>query len=347
MKTRLIALFAAAILCAFPAEPRAKKGNKPQRTSVETTGAAAGAGPESLWRDPGDIASRNLFYGPGGSKDAPRGRVTFIEEDLDGSNPKFVVRDEDGVKWKVKLGIEARPETAASRLVWAAGYYANEDYFVPQLKVDNLPRHLHRGQGQASKDGVFRNVRLKRYLKAEKKTGTWAWEENPFTGTTQINGLRVLMAVINNWDLKDENNAVYQEKTPDGATERVYMISDLGASFGSGNLTWPLKKSRGDLKRYRRSKLLASVREESVDLRNPARPWPPFWFEHPEYRMRVRMIRLGRDVPRSDARWMGDLLGRLSPTQIRDAFRAAGYSPKEVEGFASVVEARIAELRQL
>lgn len=41
---------------------------------------------------------------------------TFIREDLKRTNPKFVVRDENGVEWKVKLGPEAKPETAASRL---------------------------------------------------------------------------------------------------------------------------------------------------------------------------------------------------------------------------------------
>jgi len=44
---------------------------------------------------------------------------------------------------------------------------------------------------------------------------------------------------------------------------------------------------------------------------------------------------------------MGDLLGGLSPQQIRDAFRGAGYSPEEVEGFARTVEGRIAALRAL
>jgi hypothetical protein len=44
---------------------------------------------------------------------------------------------------------------------------------------------------------------------------------------------------------------------------------------------------------------------------------------------------------------MGQLLGQLSPEQIRDAFRAAGYSPQEVEGFTRVVEERIGQLEKL
>jgi hypothetical protein len=185
---------------------------------------------------------------------------------------------------------------------------------------------------------------LKRYRKGEKKIGSWEWDDDPFTGTRELNGLRLFMGLINNWDLKDENNSVYQEETP---AERIYMVSDLGASFGTPNLTWPLKRTRGNLKRYEHSKFLTAIREDSVDVRAPARPPLLFWFEHPEYRLRLRLVHLGRNIPLADARWLGELLSRLSPAQIREAFRAAGYSPKEVEGFAEAVEERIGELREL
>jgi hypothetical protein len=149
-----------------------------------------------MWRNPTDIRSRNLFYGPIGKKAEPYGKVSFIEEDLDGANPKFEVRDQNGVKWKVKLGFEARPETAASRLVWAAGYFADEDYFVSELDVDNLPAHLHRGQKLVGPNGAVYNIRMKRNLKDEKKVGNLQWRENRFTGTRELNGLRVMMALI-------------------------------------------------------------------------------------------------------------------------------------------------------
>ncbi|HLH44940.1 MAG TPA: hypothetical protein VKV74_18265 [Bryobacteraceae bacterium] len=320
-----------------------KKGRPERGPEVETTGN----GPAVLWSDPGDISARDLFYGPGGREHQPAGRVEFVEEDLDGSSPKFVVRDENGVKWKVKLGLEARPETAASRLVWAAGYFANEDYFVARLQVEGLPRHLHRGQNFVSPGGVIRDARLKRYLKGEEKIGTWEWNDDPFSGTREWNGLRLLMGLINNWDLKDENNAIYQEETPDGESRRIYMVSDLGASFGTPNLTWPLKKTRGNLAHYRHSKFLAAIRDDAVDVRSPARPPWLFWFDHSEYRLRLRLTLLGRNIPLADARWLGHLLAQLSPAQIRDAFRAAGYSPDEVEGFAEVVEERIGTLREL
>jgi hypothetical protein len=62
---------------------------------------------------------------------------------------------------------------------------------------------------------------------------------------------------------------------------------------------------------------------------------------------RLHMRAIGRGIPREHAKWIGQILGRLSREQIRSAFRAAGYSAPEVEGFAKVVETRIAQLNEL
>jgi hypothetical protein len=79
-----------------------------------TTSATTAAGNIILWKDPSDIASRDLFYGPGGQSHQPAGGLTFVKEDLSASNPKFLIRDADGIEWKVKLGGEVRSETAAT-----------------------------------------------------------------------------------------------------------------------------------------------------------------------------------------------------------------------------------------
>ena len=298
-------------------------------------------GPAELWRDPADIASRDLFYGPGGRAHQPRGPYTFVKEDMAGTNPKFVIRDANGVKWKVKLGVEARPETVATRLLWAVGYNANEDYFLATLRVRNMPAHLHRGSHLVMPDGSLRNVRLKR--EDEKKLGDWSWRHDLFAGTRAWNGLRVMMAVMNNWDLKDINNSVYR----DPAGERVYMVSDLGSSFGTAGPTWPLSKAKGNLRSYQHAKFIRRDDGLTVDFETPARP-ALLWLVHPrDYFRRLRLRWIGGDIPHADARWMGDLLSRLSPRQIQDAFRAAGYTEPEVAGFARVVQDRIAALTEL
>ncbi len=316
----------------------AKKGDKGEAPAAEIT---ANAHPV-LWSNPTDIASRNLFYGPGGKDHQPHGTFTFTKEDLDGTSPKFFVRDEDGVKWKVKMGSEARPETVASRLTWGIGYFSNEDYFVSNLQVQGLPAHLHRGRKFVASDGSVPNVRLKRYLKGEEKAGIWQWSQSPFTGTRELNGLRVLMALLGDWDLTDENNAMYEEES-----ERVYMVTDLGSTFGPGRLTWPLSRSRGNLAAYRHARFIARTTPEYVDFQAPGRPSLFFLFTPREYAHKLQLRWIGRRIPRADAKWLGQLLAQLSPQQVRDAFRAAGYSAREIEGFAAVVESRIAQLEEL
>jgi hypothetical protein len=310
----------------------------------KTNPAASNApaeGPAVLWRNPADIASRNLYYGPGGKAHEPQGTFTFDKEDMNGTSPKFDVTDQDGVKWRVKMGDEARPETVASRLVWAAGYFANEDYFMPELHVENMGR-LRRGGNMVSRDGSVRNVRLKRHIKNEKKIGIWSWANNPFTGTREWYGLQALMALMNNWDLKDLNNSVYQ--ISGGAPQQVYMVSDLGSSFGSIGLNWMAK---GNLKTYAHSKWIGHVSADSIDFNVPSRPALLTFFNMPDMVQRLGMCWIGRHVPLADARWIGHLLGQLSEDQVRDAFRAAGYSSHEIEEFTQVVERRIRELEAL
>ena len=343
-RKRALALFLAAALATLPAVGRAKKKDKADPAIREITAPKR----DSLWRNPIDLTSRNLFYGPGGKEHEPHGAFTFIKEDLDGTNPKFVVRDGDGVKWKVKLGDEARPETAAARIVWAAGYYANEDYFLPSIHVIELS-HLKRGQKFVEADGTVRNVRLKRYLKGEEKIGNWSWRDGPFAGTRELNGLRVMMALIDNWDLTEENNVIYSEK-PDEVSDRpsrIYLVSDLGSTFGTPGLTWPMQKARGNVQTYSHSEFIRTLRPDYVDFGSPRRDSLFFLATPHEYSEKLHLQWIGKHIPRDDARWLGQLLVQLSPDQIRDAFRAAGYSPEQVEGFTTAVRGRIVELATL
>jgi hypothetical protein len=315
--------------------------NRAKTTDDSPKAANPAIGKAILWLDPHDIASRDLFYGPGGKAHQPGATFTFEKEDLTGTNPKFVVVDENAVKWGVKLGPEARPETAASRLVWAVGYFANEDYFMPVLHVQKMQR-LRRGRQFVSTNGTVYNVRLKRHVNEEKKIGTWSWSKGPFTGTREWYGLRTLMAIMNNWDLKDENNSVYRIRGEH--QEERYLVSDLGASFGTTGLNWMLK---GEPAAYCASKWIRKISENFIDFNIPSPPAMNYYIAFPELARRLSLLWLGRHIPRGDAQWMGHLLARLSPEQIRDAFRAGGYSSEEVEQLSRVLQRRAEELAKL
>jgi hypothetical protein len=156
-----------------------------------------------------------------------------------------------------------------------------------------------------------------------------------------------MMALINNWDLKDANNAIYQVKRNSDSGELEYLISDLGASFGTAGLVRHHAISKGNLYSYMHSKFIRKIAASYVDFNVPSRPAVVVLVNPHEFFSRLGLEWIGRRVPRDDARWMGHLLARLSSDQVRDAFRAAGYSPEEIDAFTSVVEQRIGELTEL
>src|SRR5579859_2803584 len=311
-----------------------------QRTAQAPAQGQHGA---AIWADPGDIKSKDLLNGRGGEKHRPRLPVKFLKEDKHGHNSKLDVEDAGGTKWKAKLGIEAQPETVATRVLWAIGYFTNEDYFVRDLEVKDLPDHLHRGQGHVISPNHLDMARLQRHPGGEKKAGNWNWRHNPFVGTREFNGLRVMMALINNWDLKDENNAIFEAK--DGGEE--YVVTDMGTAFGASGDRYSEKGSKNNLKAYQESRFIAKVTSTYVDFDFPRRPPPTHIIDLPHYLHQVHLRWIGERVPRADAKWVGALLAQLSTEQIQDAFRAGGYPPAEAAAFTRVVQSRIAELNRL
>ena len=304
--------------------------------------------PARICRDADDIEALNLFYGAGGAEHAPdpAGPYRFVREDLNGTSPKFDVEDARGVQWRVKLDSdrgerhnEPQAETAATRLLWAAGYFVDEDYYLDDLTVTGLPT-LHRGNRFVSADGRVRGVRLKRRPKDVQKLGDWDWFENPFLGTRELNGLRVMMALLNNWDLGSDNNTIDALHG-----EQHFLVSDVGASFGkTGNY---FTRSKSVLADYASSPFVERTATGYVDFVMHSRPFFLTVFDFSMYRERTRMEQITKHIPREDVSWVGHKLARLSDEQLRDCFRAAGYTPEEVDGYVRAVQDRIAALNAI
>ena len=131
----------------------------------------------------------------------------------------------------------------------------------------------------------------------------------------------------------------------DTADGGEYGITDLGATFGrTGN---SITRSKGVPKDYADTRFIDEVTPTHVDFVMQSRPFFPLVFHLPSYRSRTKMESIVKHVPIADARWIGNRLGQLSRNQIRDCFRAAGFSPDEVEMYAQVVMQRIAALKNL
>lgn len=287
-----------------------------------------------LWKAPDDLPARDLFLGPGGAGMRPDARnVTFIKAEQGGYSPKFRVRDGAGREWVAKLGKEAQSETAAVRLLWAVGYQTEINHLVPCVHIKGAPKP--RKKVERCEGSGFANVRFEARSPDIERTGQWKWKRNPFVGRTELQGLIVMMGLLNNWDIKDSNNVVLY--VPAGGRMRVaeslYAISDLGATFGkTGNLPffWRITRSRNNPKDYANARFVDKVKGNRVAFRYGGKNRGLF-----------------KNISVNDAKWLGNLLSRLSERQIADAFRAANYNPTEVRLLANAVRGRINQLVRL
>src|SRR5918998_1045418 len=217
-RSKLRVLAVLALLLAFNASAAAQNGddNDGKKKKVPD-------GVPVLWREPADIGARDLRFGAGGAAGRPNlSNVTFLKEEKGGFSTKYRVRDGAGREWVVKVGKEAQSETAASRLLWAVGYPTEIVHLVPRVRI--------RGKG------TFENARFEARPKSIDRAGEWKWDENPFTGTREFQGLKVMMVLLNNWDIKDSNNVILHVPR-DGRDELHYAISDLGATPGGEKLS--------------------------------------------------------------------------------------------------------------
>jgi len=269
-----------------------------------------------LWAAPVNSRSRNLHLGPGGSAMKPDlRRITFLEENKGGySGVKYRIRDGAGREWVAKIGKEAQSEVAAVRLLWAVGYETEVNYLVPRLTIPGK--------------GTFEDVRLEARPASEKRLDEWKWEENPFVGKREFQGLKIMMLFLENWDIKDSNNEIVQVK---GTSKLRYVVSDLGATFGKTGglpLLWTITRSRNNPEDFEKAKFVEGVEGNLVKFRYAGKKGSIF-----------------ENITVAQARWLGGWLSRLSKAQVRDAFRAANYNSEEIETLTDAVLGRIEQLR--
>lgn len=271
-----------------------------------------------LWRDRGDIASLDLYHGPGGPALQPRpGQAwRFRKQDTKGFSPGWDVLDGAGREWSVKQGPEAQSEVVASRIVWALGYHQPPTYYVAEWALADGPQPGKQTPG-----------RFRPSLPGARRAGEWSWEKNPFAGTQPFRGLLVLQRILNNWDLLDRNNAIYELDRPRDGARRWFVVLDLGASFG---------------KAYGIGSRRSGSRNDPADFEEQG------YIEDLYADGSVEFEQLGKwhrglfgELTADDVRWTSERLARLTPAQWNDAFRAGGYDPATAERFIAQIRRRI------
>lgn len=289
-----------------------------------------------LWHSPGAVEKLDFAAGPGGRAGAPKPPFTFLKENLSGTSPKIQVTDASGRMWNVKWGPEVHSETFASRIAWACGYTVEPAYFVSSGKIIHLGK-LKRAGKAVDSDGSFANARFElwdRHYKFLKEPG-WSWVDNPFLGTRELNGLKIVILLVSNWDNKDardlraESNTAILERKGGGARQWRYFVTDWGASMGKwGGVA---TRSKWDCAGF-----AAETPKFVKGVLNGYVQWGYVGKHTEDATTRISV---------ADVRWILKYLGRISNRQIMDGLRASGATEPQILCFTEALRARIDKLR--
>ena len=294
-----------------------------------------------LWHDPGRLDRLDLRWGTGGRSLAPRAPFTMLKEDGSGTTPKVLVRDAAGRQWSVKFGKEVSPDVFGSRVAWALGYYAEPSYYV----AEGTFRHavaLKRLENYIDAAGHFKRARFQlrsKYPEYLADVG-WSWTKNPFAGTHQLNGLKILMMLLSNWDDKDiddalkrgSNTAIYRE-----GNTYLFFVNDWGAALGDWGhgptrYMWYISRSKWDCKDY------AHQTGKFVKVEDGRLDWG--------YRG-THSKSMTDGVTPADIAWIMSYLGRLTDRQVHAALLASGATAAEAACYTEAIQWRIAQLAEV
>lgn len=299
---------------------------------------SAVAGQAVLWQAPGKITVNDWIWGVGGEARAPKPPYEFVNEDLHGTNPKIRVRDAKGDRWIVKFGGETHSDVFASRLLYALGYVTQPTYYVASGTITGV-HDLKRAKPFVARDGSFRFARFKLHdhnRLAPVDGEAWSWNDNPFVGTPQLGGLKIVMMLTSNWDAKDArdgaggNTSIYSKPGPD-AGQRFYAFDDWGATMGrSGGF---FTRDKWDPAGYQ-----AQTRRFVRITPGGAIQWGYRGKHNPDIVSHVSV---------EDVRWLMTYLSRVSDEEVRAGLQASGATKAEIGAYTRAIRERIVQLQHL
>lgn len=294
-----------------------------------------------FWTAPGSVENIDLSTAHGGKDLEPKPPFQFIKEETGGTSPKVTVRDAAGAEWRVKGGLEARPETFVTRFIRALGYYTETMYFLPAGRIEGITK-LERASGFVKPDGSFTYAsfeRLEPHLRFAEGEH-WTYRESPFKSTPQFQGLKILVMLVSNWDNKDardrrrgSNTSILHCKD-NGSETRIHFVNDWGQTLGRwGHSGIFGRTSMWDCRSYTAQTESFVTRVEGLYVR--------FGFAG------QHTGDFKNDITVDDVRWLMQYLGRITDAQIRSGLLASGATTAEQDCFTKALRDRIEQLRRV
>ena len=291
-----------------------------------------------IWHEPDMSVPADLRFGPGGPEGAPSPPFRFVEEHSSGSQPCVAVRDSRSRLWRVKWGHEARPESFAVRLAWACGYFAEVTHYLAEGTID-AASSLTRARDCLDDQGHFTDARFEledpsvRMLFDEH---SWAWDDNPFVGSRELSGLKIVNMLLSNWDTKDRrdvsrgsNTAIFEHPVSRWSREARYLITDWGGAMGKWGATI-VSRGRWDPEGFtaQTPSFVTGVKDGYVNFGYQGQ----------------RTAEITRDITVEQVEWFYRYASRLTNEALRAGLRASGATEEDAAVFADALRARIAQL---
>jgi hypothetical protein len=294
----------------------------------------------ALWRDPGALTAAEVGAGPCGAGGEPAPPFHFVEEHDTGSQPCVSVRDARARDWRVKWGPEVHTEVFGTRLAWALGFFAEQSYFVPSGRISGAG-DLRRAKACVNERGEFTDARFELNERGVTKhfdAHGWAWHDNPFVGTRELNGLKILMMLMSNWDNKDvrdvargSNTAIFEHRIKKHVHEARYLIIDWGAALGAwGNNV--LQRGRWDPEAFaaQNAQFITGVDGDVVQFGYQGQ----------------RTADMTTGITREDLRWFDRVAAGITDEHLRAILQASGADREECDLFTASLRARLAQIHE-
>jgi hypothetical protein len=296
----------------------------------------------TLWQDPGNIAALDFDEGPGGADGRPAAPFRFIEEHGGGTQPCMSVTDARGRRWRAKWGEEVNSETFAVRFAWACGYFAETTYFVSDGTIEGA-RDLTRTSACLDEHHRFTAARFELDDPAVKKhfeEHSWAWNDNPFLGSRELQGLKILNMLLSNWDTKDRrdvargsNTAIFEHVLDArGTREARYLITDWGGSMGSWGAN-AITRARWDVAAFvaQTPQFVAGVEDGVVKFGYTGQ----------------RTEDVASAITPEDVQWLCRYVGQITDQQLDEGLRSSGATDEERNLFRTAIRDRITQLQRV
>ena len=291
-----------------------------------------------IWHHPEATPTDAMRFGPGGKESIPTPPFEFVEELSSGSQPCVAVRDARSRLWRVKWGHEAKPESFAVRVAWACGYFAEVTHYIPEGEIQGVTS-LTRARKCVGEDGRFESARFEiedQNVRMLFDEHGWSWTDNPFVGSKQLSGLKMVVMLVSNWDTKDRgdvargsNTAIFEVPVSSWTHEARYLISDWGAAMGKWGAT-VVSRSRWDPEGFaaQNAQFVTSVKDGYVNFGYTGQ----------------RTTELTRGITVEHVEWFYRYASRLSRESLREGLLASGATEDEADKFADALRDRIAQL---